>query len=49
MEPVGLLLIAVGGVAIVVGALRIRGPLATIRRLDEADANLRRYDDVARS
>jgi hypothetical protein len=39
-----LLLIAAGAVAAVVGALRIREPLATIRRLDETAANLERYD-----
>ena len=44
MDLLGLALIAAGVVAIVVGALRIRGPLATIRRLNENDANLRRYE-----
>jgi uncharacterized membrane protein HdeD (DUF308 family) len=43
MDPLGLLLILAGVVAIVVGAMRIRGPLATIRRLDETAANLERY------
>jgi len=43
MSPLGLLLIAAGLAAIVVGALRIRGPIATIRRLDETAANLERY------
>jgi hypothetical protein len=42
MSPLGLLLIA-GLAAIAIGALRIRGPLATIRRLDETAANLERY------
>lgn len=43
MSPLGLLLIAAGLAAIVIGALRIRGPIATIRRLDETAANLERY------
>jgi hypothetical protein len=43
MSLLGLLLIAAGLAAIVVGALRIRGPIATIRRLDETAANLERY------
>jgi hypothetical protein len=43
MSPLGLLLIAAGLAAIAIGALRIRGPLATIRRLDETAANLERY------
>lgn len=44
MNPLALLVVAVGAVAVVVGVLRIRGPLATIRRLDETAANLDRYD-----
>ncbi|MFV2063539.1 MAG: hypothetical protein ACC726_08490, partial [Chloroflexota bacterium] len=40
----GLLLIAVGLGAIGLGAVRIRGPLATVRRLDETEANLQRYE-----
>ena len=44
MSPLAWLLIAGGAVAVAVGALRIRGPLATIRRLDETAANLDRYD-----
>lgn len=43
MSPLGLLLIAAGVAAIIIGALRIRGPIATIRRLDETAANLERY------
>lgn len=43
MSPLGLLLIAAGLAAVVIGALRIRGPIATIRRLDETAANLERY------
>ena len=44
MDVVELALIATGAVAILIGALQIRGPLATIRQLDETDANLRRYE-----
>jgi hypothetical protein len=44
MEMLSLVLIAGGIVAIAVGALQIRGPLATIRRLDETEANLARYE-----
>jgi hypothetical protein len=44
MDPVGLALILAGIAAIAVGAFKIRGPLATIRRLDAADANHRRYE-----
>ena len=43
MSPLALLLIAAGVAAIAIGALRIRGPMATIRRLDETAANLERY------
>jgi hypothetical protein len=43
VNPVALLLILGGIAAITVGALRIRGPLATIRHLDETAANLDRY------
>jgi hypothetical protein len=42
MNPLALLLILGGVVAVAVGATRIRGPLATIRRLDETAANLER-------
>jgi hypothetical protein len=44
MDMIGLLLIAGGIVAIVVAALQMRGPLATVRRLDEAQANIDRYE-----
>ncbi len=44
MDVVSLVLVAGGIVAIVVGALQARGPLATIRRLDETQANLSRYE-----
>jgi hypothetical protein len=44
MDIVGLALIGGGIAAIVVGILRVRGPLATIRRLDETEANLERYE-----
>ena len=44
MELLPLVLIAGGIVAIVVGVLMMRAPLATIRRLDATAANLDRYD-----
>jgi hypothetical protein len=44
MEPLSLALIAAGILALVIGVSRIRGPLATIRRLEETEANLRRYE-----
>ena len=44
MELLSLVLIVGGVIAIAVGALQIRGPLAEIRRLDETAANLERYD-----
>lgn len=44
MELIGLVLIVVGIAVIALGALRIRGPLATIRRLDATEANLQRYE-----
>ena len=44
MDVLGLVLIAGGIVAVVVGALQMRGPLAVIRRLDETQANLARYE-----
>jgi hypothetical protein len=44
VDIAGPALMVVGVAAIVLGALRIRGPLATIRRLDETDANLQRYE-----
>ena len=43
MDIAGLALVAAGVVAIVIGALQVRGPLATIRQLDETAANLERY------
>ena len=43
MDVLGLLLIVAGIGAVGVGAMRIRGPRATIRQLDEAEANLARY------
>ena len=39
-----IVLIAGGIVAVIVGVLRIRDPLATIRRLDATEANLARYE-----
>lgn len=44
MEAFSLVLIAGGVVAIIVAVLQMRGPLATIRRLDEAQANIDRYE-----
>ena len=44
MELLSLVLVVSGVIAIAVGALQIRGPLAEIRRLDETAANLERYD-----
>jgi hypothetical protein len=44
MGILSILLIAGGIAAIVVGTLQMRGPLRTIRRLDEAEANLARYE-----
>lgn len=44
MDTLSLVLIAAGVVAVIVGALQMRGPLATIRRLDETQANLDRYE-----
>ncbi len=44
MELLGLVLIIGGVVAIAIGVLRVRGPLAIIRHLDETEANLTRYE-----
>jgi hypothetical protein len=44
MEILGLVLIVGGIAAIIVAALQMRGPLATVRRLDETQANLERYE-----
>jgi hypothetical protein len=44
MDVLGLVLIVGGIVAIVAAVLQMRGPLATIRRLDETQANLERYE-----
>jgi hypothetical protein len=41
---VALVLIGAGIAAVVVGVLQIRGPVATIRHLDETEANLDRYE-----
>lgn len=45
MDPLGLALLVAGAAALVVGILRARGPLATIRHLDATEANLKRYED----
>ncbi len=44
MEALSLVLIAGGIVAIIVAASQMRGPLATVRRLDETQANIDRYE-----
>jgi hypothetical protein len=44
MTPLGIALVVGGVAALIVAALRIRVPLARIRRLDETQANLDRYD-----
>jgi hypothetical protein len=44
VSPLAILLVVAGAVAVAVGALRIRTPLATIRRLDATAADLERYD-----
>jgi hypothetical protein len=44
MNMLSLVLIVGGVAAVIVGVLQIRGPLATIRRLDETEANLARYE-----
>ena len=44
MEPTGLVLIIGGIAAIAVSLWQMRGPLATIRYLDETQANLERYE-----
>jgi hypothetical protein len=44
MDVLSLVLIAGGVIAVAIGLLQLRGPLATIRRLDETQANLERYE-----
>lgn len=44
MTILGLLLVIGGVAALVIGALRIRAPLAMVRELDERQANLDRYE-----
>jgi hypothetical protein len=44
MDALGLVLIVGGIAAIAIGILQVRGPLATIRHLDQTQANLARYD-----
>ena len=44
MELPGIILVIGGLAAIVVGVLQVRGPLATIRHLDQTAANLERYE-----
>ena len=45
MDPVGLVLVVVGLIAVAFGVYRARAPLAMIRHLDATAANLRRYED----
>ena len=42
---IALVLIAAAIAALVLGALQIRAPFGTIRRLDETEANLARYEN----
>jgi hypothetical protein len=44
MDAIGIGLIAAGIAAIAVGAWMVREPLATIRRLDQTEANIARYE-----
>ena len=44
MDALSLVLIVGGIVPVIVAAWQMRGPLATIRRLDEAQANIDRYE-----
>jgi hypothetical protein len=44
MTVPGLLLVVGGIVAVALAVVRIRGPLAYLRRLDETQANLDRYE-----
>jgi hypothetical protein len=44
VTPLGLVLVAAGVVGLALGLLRIRAPLEHIRRLDETQANLDRYE-----
>jgi hypothetical protein len=44
MTTLGIVVAVAGVVALVVGLLRIRAPLAHIRRLDDTQANLERYE-----
>ena len=44
MEILPIVLIAAGIGAVAIGASQIRGPIATIRHLDQTAANLERYE-----
>lgn len=44
MDILAVALIVAGLAAVAVGLVRIRAPLATIRRLDRTEAELERYD-----
>ena len=44
MTPLGIVLVIGGVVALAIALWRIRAPLAHIRRLDETQANIERYE-----
>ena len=44
MDIAALAVVAAGASRSCIGAVRIRAPLAMIRRLDQTEANLERYD-----
>ena len=44
MDMLSLVLIVAGIGAVVVGALQLRAPRATVRQLDDTEANLARYE-----
>jgi len=44
MDALSFVLIAGGIVVLIVAVLQMRGPLATVRRLDAAQANIDRYE-----
>jgi hypothetical protein len=44
MTPLGIVLVLAGVGLVAIAAAMARAPLATIRRLDATEANLRRYD-----
>ena len=44
MDPLSIVLVGLGIGAIAVGGVMVRAPRAMLRQLDDAEANLRRYD-----